>query len=75
MWNNKNNYNGLSVLPYDGGQYKDAPFQEATKEEYERLVKIIESNPIDLTKIIEEEDKTNLNDQVACAGGACEVSF
>jgi len=75
MWNNKNNYNGLSVLPYDGGQYKDAPFQECTKEEYERLVKIIESNPIDLTKIIEEEDKTNLNDQVACAGGACEINF
>ena len=75
MWNNKNNYNGLSVLPYDGGQYKDAPFQECTKEEYERLVEIIKSNPIDLTKIIEEEDKTNLNDQVACAGGACEVNF
>ena len=35
MWNNKNNYNGLSVLPYDGGQYKDTPFQECTKEEYE----------------------------------------
>lgn len=75
MWENRNNYNGLSVLPYDGGQYVDAPFQECTKEEYERLMNIINSSPIDLTKIVEEEDSTNLNDQVACAGGACEVKF
>jgi len=38
-------------------------------------MKLIEDNPIDLTKIIENEDNTNLKDQAACAGGACEVNF
>ena len=36
---------------------------------------IIDNNPIDLTNIVEEEDNTNLNDQAACAGGACEINF
>ena len=75
MWDKRDNYNGLSVLPYDGGMYKNAPFETCSKEEYERLMNIIDKNPIDLTKIVEEEDNTNLNDQVACAGGACEVKF
>ena len=29
---NKNTYNGLSVLPYDGGSYIQAPFEEITEE-------------------------------------------
>lgn len=75
MWNNRHYYNGLSVLPYDGGEYKNAPFEVCTKEEYDRLMEIISKNPIDLTNIVEEEDNTNLNDQIACAGGACELKF
>jgi len=75
MWNNRNNYNGLSVLPYNGGKYADAPFQECTEEEYNAKIKLIDQTPIDLTKIIESEDNTNLKDQAACAGGACEVNF
>ena len=73
MWENKDTYNGLSVLPYDGGTYKDAPFMDCTEEEYNEKMKYIEENPIDLTKIIEEEDNTKLNDQVACGGGNCEI--
>jgi ribonucleoside-triphosphate reductase len=73
MWSNKNTYNGLSVLPYDGGTYKDAPFMTCTLEEYKKKMEYIESNPIDLTLIVEEEDNTKLNDQVACGGGNCEI--
>lgn len=71
MWENRNCYNGLSVLPFDGGSYIQSPFEDCTKEKYEELYKSLES--IDLTKVIELDDNTNLNDQVACAGGACEV--
>lgn len=71
MWENKNYYNGLSVLPFDGGTYSQAPFEDITKEKYEELVSHLES--IDLTQVIEEDDLTNLMDQAACAGGACEV--
>jgi ribonucleoside-triphosphate reductase (thioredoxin) len=72
MWDNKKHYNGLSVLPYNGGTYKQAPFQDCTQEEYERLFSYL--NDIDLTNIIELEDETDLSGELACAGGACEIT-
>jgi ribonucleoside-triphosphate reductase len=71
MWENKDFYNGLSVLPYDGGTYIQAPFEDCTKEKYEELMKSL--HEVDLSKVIELEDNTDLSGEVACAGGACEV--
>jgi ribonucleoside-diphosphate reductase alpha chain len=71
MWENKEFYNGLSVLPYDGGTYIQAPFEDCTKEKYEELMKTL--NDVDLSKVIELEDTTDLSGELACAGGACEV--
>ena len=73
MWDEKNVYNGLSVLPYNGGIYKDAPFMECSKEEYDAKAKYISENPIDLTKIIEEEDNTDLAGEIACGPDGCEI--
>ena len=73
MWDNRYSFNGLSVLPYDGGTYKDAPFTECTEKVYNDLMNYIENNPIDLTNIIEEFDNTDLKGEISCAGGACEV--
>jgi len=72
MWENKDAYNGLSVLPYDGGSYIQAPFEDCTKEEYERLLQTLTS--IDLSQIIELDDNTDLTGEAACAGGACVVT-
>ena len=71
MWNNREAYNGLSVLNYDGGTYTQAPFEDCTKEEYERLMKSL--TDVDLSKVIELTDETDLKGELACAGGACEV--
>ena len=71
MWDNKDYYNGLSVLPYDGGSYTQAPFEDITKEKYEEMMTSLES--VDLTEIHETEDETDLKGELACAGGACEV--
>jgi ribonucleoside-triphosphate reductase len=71
MWENKDFYNGLSVLPYDGGSYIQAPFEDCTKEKYEELMKTL--HDVDLSKVIELEDTTDLSGELACAGGACEV--
>jgi ribonucleoside-triphosphate reductase len=71
MWENRYNYNGISVLPYDGGTYIQAPFEDITKEKYEEMEKLL--TQIDLTKVKEMEDGTNLMDQAACAGGTCEI--
>ena len=71
MWDNKEYYNGLSVLPYDGGSYIQAPFEDCTKEKYEELMQTL--HEIDLSKVVELNDNTDLSGELACAGGACEV--
>lgn len=71
MWENRYDYTGISVLPYDNGSYVQAPFTDCTKEEFDKLYAFLEE--IDLTEVIEEEDMTEQKDQAACAGGACEV--
>ena len=71
MWTNRKFYNGLSVLPYNGGTYQQAPFEDCNKETYDNMMKSLSS--VDLTKVIELQDNTNLSGEVACAGGACEI--
>ena len=73
MWANRDKYNGLSVLPYDGGTYVQAPFEDISEERY----RIMESalTGIDLTQVKEVEDKTDLSAEAACAGGACEITY
>ena len=72
MWENRDHYNGLSVLPYDGGTYVQAPFEDITKREYDKMTKTLRD--VDLTKIVEEFDDTDLSSELACAGGSCEIT-
>ena len=72
MWSNKHNYNGLSVLPYSEHSYKQAPFEDCTKEDYESLLPSLKE--VNLDKVIEIDDNTNLTGELACAGGACEIN-
>ena len=69
MWKNKEHYNGLSVLPFDGGSYIQAPFQTISEEEY--LQRVDHLRDIDLKKVIEVDDMVQFGQTVACAGGAC----
>ena len=71
MWDNKDYYNGLSVLPYADHTYKQAPFETITPADYERLIPSLKN--IDLSKVIELSDETNVSGELACAGGACEI--
>ena len=71
MWKNKNYYNGLSVLPFDGGSYVQAPFEDITKEQYDEMVTHLHN--IDLTLINEETDETNLTGELACTADGCEI--
>jgi len=72
MWENREYYNGLSVLPHDGGTYTQAPFEEISKVKYDQMMKSL--TEIDLSNIYEGEDETDLNGELACAGGACEIT-
>jgi len=72
MWENRKHYNGLSVLPYDGGTYTQAPFEDITEKQYNEMMKTL--TEVDLSNVIEIEDNTNLSGELACAGGSCEIT-
>jgi len=71
MWENRESYNGLSVLPHADHTYKQAPFEDCSPEKYQVLYEAL--NDVDLTKIVEFDDSTNLSGELACSGGSCEV--
>ena len=71
MWENQGTFNGLSVLPYFGGSYTQAPFEDITKEQFDEMITHLHN--IDLSNVVEFDDNTALADQAACAGGACEI--
>lgn len=68
-WNNKKYYTGISVLPYDTGTYPQQPFSDCTKAEYEELYAQLKD--INLDNVMEEDDNTNLNENVACGANGC----
>jgi len=72
MWDNRESYNGISVFPYDGGTYVQAPFEDITRAEYLKMASGLVR--VDLKYVQEDEDNTDLKGEIACAGGACEVT-
>lgn len=72
MWENRYDYTGISVLPYNGGTYQQAPFEDCTKEVFDEMFTHMAS--IDLTQVVEHDDLTEAKDNLACSGGSCEVN-
>ena len=73
MWDNRDSYVAISVLPYDGGNYSQSPFEDTTEEIYNNMLSKLKN--IDITKVLEDGDYTDLQGELACSGGACEVTF
>ena len=71
MWDNRHFYNGISVIPFDNGVYTQAPFEEINEEQYNEMFAKLKQ--IDLTEVLEYNDNTNLQGEIACAGGSCEI--
>jgi len=71
MWDNREDYNGLSVLPAFDHTYKQAPFEDITEEQYNDILSHL--NSVDLTKVMELDDTVDFGQVAACAGGACEI--
>ena len=71
IYNNFSDVSGVSLLPHSDHVYKQAPYQEITKEEYETFVA---SFPlIDWGNLKEEEDTTTGTQELSCTAGVCEV--
>lgn len=71
MWENREVYNGIAVLPYDGGTYVQAPFESCTEEVYDKMMHYVRE--INLSDVHEGDDNTSHTLEVACAGGTCSV--
>jgi ribonucleoside-diphosphate reductase alpha chain len=71
IWENRSNFHGLSVMPFDGGSYTQTPFEDCTIAEYERLSATL--HELDLSKVIELQDETNLKGEIACGADGCEI--
>ena len=70
MWVNRESYNGISLLPYDGGTYVQAPFEEISKEQYEKLA--AEIPQVDLYDVTYGKETKDERAQVlACVGDSC----
>lgn len=70
MWQNRNSYNGISLLPYDGGSYTQAPFEAVDKDTYDKLAKAFPVIDLSQVRYVEVED--DRQSEAACAGGSCE---
>jgi ribonucleoside-diphosphate reductase alpha chain len=72
VWKNFDDISGISFLPYDGGTYRQAPYEECTKELYEdMLAKMPEE--IFWDRLIEEVDNVQGTQELACTAGGCEI--
>lgn len=71
MWENRETFNGISVLPYNGGSYIQSPFEDTTKKVYDEMMEIL--SDIDLTRVIEVTDNTDLSGEISCGGNGCEI--
>jgi len=62
---------GLSFLPYDGGVYKLAPYEEITEAQYHALMENFPSLDYAKLALYEREDMGDGATEYACVGGAC----
>lgn len=75
VYDNFDTLSGVAFLPYDGGIYKQAPYQEITEEEFNDWISKHPTPTInwDDLRHYEQEDTTTGSQEFACAGGVCEV--
>lgn len=75
VYDNFDSLSGVSFLPYDGGTYKQAPYQELSEEEFQKWVSSHPTPEIDWSRLpeFEFEDTTTSSQELACTGGVCEI--
>jgi ribonucleoside-diphosphate reductase alpha chain len=71
IWAHRNKYHGLSVLPYSDHVYAQAPFEDCNELEYNTIFNTLKG--LDLSKVVEFEDNTDLKGEAACSGDGCAV--
>ncbi len=76
MWESRDRYTGLSILPYSDHTYVQAPFEEITEEKFLEMVQYVTEDLINnLETSIRVYEETDLTNELACAGDNCEISY
>lgn len=72
VWEHFDEMSGVSFLPFDGGTYRQAPYEDCTEKQYHEM---LEKMPADLDwdSIIEVDDNVEGAQTLACTAGGCEV--
>jgi ribonucleoside-diphosphate reductase alpha chain len=71
VWQHFDEMSGVSFLPYDGGSYKQAPYEECTQDVYEEL-NVITPKTINWN-LKEVDDNVEGTQMLACVAGVCEI--
>ena len=74
VYKNFDSMSGVSFLPFSEHSYKQAPYQDCEKKDYDNLLKLIPKD-IDWSKLSEYEqvDMTIGSQELACTAGVCEI--
>ena len=70
-WENFDEISGVSYLPYDGGTYRQAPYEECSEDDYNKLKESIPK--INWNDLKENTDNVEGAQQLACSAGVCEI--
>ena len=70
-WEHFDEISGVSYLPYDGGTYRQAPYEECTEDEYNALKAKMPT--INWSELKENTDNVEGAQQLACVAGVCEI--
>jgi len=71
VFENREYFTALSFLPEDLGSYIQTPYEDITEKQFNEMIKQL--HDVDLSKVVEMADNTARQDELACAGGSCEV--
>lgn len=73
VWEHFDEITGISFLPYEEPKYDQLPYEEITKEQYEKMVQEFPKLDYSQLKYFEDDDNTTGGHILACAAGGCEA--
>jgi ribonucleoside-diphosphate reductase alpha chain len=72
VWEHFDEISGVSFLPYDGGTYRQAPYETVEKAVYEQALSTMPKS-IDWDSFVEHDDNVEGVQTLACVAGVCEI--
>ena len=75
VYKNFDQMSGVSFLPFSEHTYRQAPYQDCDREQYEKLLKVMPKD-VDWSQLskYEQVDTTVASQELACTSGSCEIA-